>query len=58
MGYGVTYGLMGGIAPLVAASLIDITGNRLSPALCVMLAGAISLVALWRTSETRDRALD
>jgi MHS family proline/betaine transporter-like MFS transporter len=58
VGYGITYGLMGGIAPLVATSLIDLTGNRLSPAFYVMLAGAISLVALWWTPETRERALD
>jgi MHS family proline/betaine transporter-like MFS transporter len=58
VGYGITYGLMGGIAPLVATSLIDLTGNRLSPAFYVMLAGAISLVALWWTPETRERALE
>jgi MHS family proline/betaine transporter-like MFS transporter len=50
--------VLGGTAPLVATSLIDLTGNHLSPAFFVMLAGAISLVALWQTPETRERTLD
>jgi len=58
VGYGITFGLLGGTAPLVATSLIDITGNRLSPAFFVMLAAGIGLVALWYTPETRGRPLD
>jgi MHS family proline/betaine transporter-like MFS transporter len=58
VGYGLTFGVLGGTAPLVATSLIDLTGNHLSPAFFVMLAGAISLVALWQTPETRERTLD
>jgi MFS transporter, MHS family, proline/betaine transporter len=57
VGYGVTFGLLGGTAPLVATGLIDVTGDRLSPALYMMLAAGITLVALWRIPETRDRGL-
>lgn len=48
----------GGIAPLVATGLIDVTGNHLSPAFIMMLAAAISLLALCYTPETGDRELD
>ena len=58
VGYGITFGLLGGTAPLVATSLIDVTGNRLSPAFAMMLAAGIGLVALRYTPETRGRALD
>jgi MHS family proline/betaine transporter-like MFS transporter len=57
-GYGFTLGLLGGTAPLVATSLIDVTGNQLSPAFYVMLAASIGLLTLLRTPETRDRVLD
>jgi len=58
VGYGITFGVLGGTAPLVATSLIDLTGNRLSPAFAMMVAGGVTLAALWLTPETKDRALD
>ncbi len=58
VGYGLTFGVLGGTAPLVATSLIDVTGNHLSPAFYMMLAAAITLIALWRIPETKDRPLD
>jgi MFS transporter, MHS family, proline/betaine transporter len=58
VGYGLTFGVLGGTAPLVATSLIDLTGDRSSPAFYMMLAAGISVVALWCTPEMRDRALD
>lgn len=56
--YGLTFGLVGGTAPLIATTLIDVTGDRLSPAFYMMLAAGIGLVTLWYTPETRDRSLD
>lgn len=57
-GYGLTFGVLGGTAPLVATSLIDITGNDLSPAFYLVVAASITLVAVWRIPETKGRGLD
>jgi MHS family proline/betaine transporter-like MFS transporter len=44
--YNVSYGVVGGLSPLAATWLVDRTDADLSPALIVMAAAAISLVAL------------
>jgi len=44
--YSLAVAIFGGFAPLIMASLVDITGSGLIPACYVMFAAAISFVAL------------
>ncbi|MFO1080581.1 MAG: MFS transporter [Reyranellaceae bacterium] len=46
LGYNVTLGIVGGLSPLVATWLVERTGNDYSPAFMIMIAAAISFVAL------------
>jgi MHS family proline/betaine transporter-like MFS transporter len=56
LGYNVTLGLVGGLSPLVATWLVNRTGNDYSPAFMIMVAAAISFLALLGFRETyRDR---
>ena len=52
LGYNVTLGVVGGLSPLAATWLISRTGNDYSPAFMIMLAAAISFVAVLRFKET------
>ena len=52
LGYNVTLGVVGGLSPLAATWLISRTGNDFSPAFMIMLAAAISFMAVLRFKET------
>ena len=57
LGYGLSFGILGGTTPLIATSLIDVTGNDLSPILYLMVAPIIGMAALLLT-PTRTINLD
>jgi MHS family proline/betaine transporter-like MFS transporter len=53
--YNTAYMLFGGTAPLVATYLVEVTGDKLSPAYYVMIVAAISAVFVTRLPETLER---
>jgi MFS transporter, MHS family, proline/betaine transporter len=56
--YSLTLALAGGTAPLIAAWLIDRTGNPLAPAYYILLHGVLGLAIMWPMPETNTQALD
>ncbi|MHC5174420.1 Proline porter II [Serratia rubidaea] len=56
--YAVAVSLFGGTAQLVAAWLLDVTGNKMAPAWYMMICVLISLLAVARFEETGDKALE
>jgi MHS family proline/betaine transporter-like MFS transporter len=46
LGYNITFGIAGGLSPLVATWLVHRTGDDLSPAFMIMVAAAVSLLAM------------
>lgn len=57
--YSITLALAGGTAPLVSSWLIETMGfHPLTPAVYIMLYGAIGLAIMWPMRETNTRALD
>jgi len=56
--YSITLALSGGVAPLVATWLIQISGEPLLPAFYIMLYGVIGLALMWPMKETNHRSLD
>ncbi|CAN5573661.1 citrate-proton symporter [soil metagenome] len=46
LGYNITFGVAGGLSPLVATWLVYRTGDDLSPAFMIMAAAAVSLLAM------------
>jgi MHS family proline/betaine transporter-like MFS transporter len=46
LGYNITFGVAGGLSPLVATWLVHRTSDDLSPAYMIMAAAALSLVAM------------
>jgi MHS family proline/betaine transporter-like MFS transporter len=58
LAYSVTLALAGGTAPLVAAWLIDVSGQPLAPAYYIIVYGAIGLAIMWPMKETNTRRLD
>ena len=57
LGYNVTLGVVGGLSPLAATWLISRTGNDYSPAFMIMVAAAISFLALQTYEETYRKPL-
>ena len=57
LSYNFSVGLFGGLTPLVATWLIQRTGDEMVPALMLMMAAAVTLLALWRTPETAGMPL-
>jgi MFS transporter, MHS family, proline/betaine transporter len=57
LGYGLAFGILGGTTPLVATTLIDVTGYDLAPAFYVMLAALMGLAALLLTPKSKIDAL-
>lgn len=55
--YNISVALFGGTAPYVMTWLIARTGNGLSPALCIIAAAVVSLVAALSLRETAARPL-
>jgi MHS family proline/betaine transporter-like MFS transporter len=55
--YNLSVGLFGGLAPMAATWLIRRTGDEIVPAIMLVVAAALTLVALWRTPETAGKPL-
>lgn len=58
LGYQLASPLAGGIAPLVAAALLEATGAAWSVALYLIVLGAITIVSVLMASETHRMSLD
>jgi MHS family proline/betaine transporter-like MFS transporter len=52
LGFNVTTGIAGGLTPLVATWLVERTANDYSPAFMIMVAAAVSFLALLSFKET------
>ena len=52
LGYNITFGVIGGFTPLVAAWLVDRTGEEIAPAFLIMAAAAVTLLTVLRLRET------
>jgi MFS transporter, MHS family, proline/betaine transporter len=59
LGYNLSFGIIGGLSPLVAAWLVHRTGDEIAPAFMIMAAAAVTLVAILSFRETyRDPFAD
>jgi len=59
LGYNVSFGIIGGLSPLVAAWLVNRTGDEIAPAFLIMAAAAVTLATIMRFRETyRDPFAD
>jgi MHS family proline/betaine transporter-like MFS transporter len=56
-GYNLCMALFGGTTPVIAITLIKVTGNDLAPAFYLMAAAAVSLVVVLGLKETAKRPL-
>ena len=56
LGYNVTFGVVGGLTPLVATWLVHRTADDFSPAYMIMAAAVVSLIAmlLYRNEVSAD----
>lgn len=52
LGYNMTFGIIGGFTPLVAAWLVDRTGDEIAPAFLIMAAAAVTFLTVLRFRET------
>jgi MFS transporter, MHS family, proline/betaine transporter len=52
LGYNIAFGVIGGLTPLMAAWLIDRSGDEIAPAFLIMAAAAVTFVAIMRFRET------
>src|SRR5262245_8658850 len=52
LGYNITLGVIGGLTPLVAASLVDRRGEEIAPAFLIMAAAVVTFVTLLWFRET------
>ena len=52
LGYNISLGVIGGLTPLVAAWLVERTGDEIAPAFLIMASVAITTVTLTRFRET------
>ncbi len=50
--YNLSVGMLGGLTPMIATWLIRRTGDEMVPATVLVVAAALTLLALWRTPET------
>jgi MFS transporter, MHS family, proline/betaine transporter len=58
LGYNVTLGVVGGLSPLVATWLVDRTADQLAPAFMIMIAAAVSFLAVLSFRESSRAPLD
>lgn len=56
-GYNLCMALFGGTTPVIAITLIKVTGNDLAPAFYLMAAAAVSLAVVLGLKETARRPL-
>jgi MHS family proline/betaine transporter-like MFS transporter len=52
LGYNLCFGVIGGLTPLMAAWLVDRTGDEIAPAFMIMAAAAITFATVLRFRET------
>jgi MFS transporter, MHS family, proline/betaine transporter len=52
LGYNICSGVIGGLTPLMAAWLVDRTGDEIAPAFLIMAAAVVTLASLTRFRET------
>jgi MHS family proline/betaine transporter-like MFS transporter len=52
LGYNITFGIIGGFTPLVAAWLVDRSGDEIAPAFLIMAAAAVTFLSVLRFRET------
>ena len=52
LGYNICQGVIGGLSPLVAAWLVERTGDEIAPAFLIMASAAITAVTLMFFRET------
>lgn len=57
LSYNLSVGLLGGLTPLFATWMIKRTGDEMTPAYMLMIAAAITLLAIWRMPESAGRLL-
>lgn len=55
LGYNITLGIAGGLSPMVATWLVHRTQDDLSPAYMIVVAGLLTLLALWSIREPQAR---
>jgi MFS transporter, MHS family, proline/betaine transporter len=52
LGYNLAFGVIGGLTPLMAAWLVDRTGDEIAPAFLIMVAAVVTLATIIRFRET------
>ena len=52
LGYNSALGVIGGLTPLVAAWLVERTGDEIAPAFLIMAAAAVSFLSVLQFRET------
>jgi MHS family proline/betaine transporter-like MFS transporter len=52
LGYNISFGVLGGLTPLVASWLVARTGNEIAPGFLMMVAAAVTLLTILRFPET------
>lgn len=57
LAYNIAVSLFGGLTPYISSWLVTATGNQFAPAFWLMLAGAISLVTVFKAKETAHSPL-
>ncbi|GAA4616097.1 MFS transporter [Saccharopolyspora hordei] len=57
VGFNISVALFGGTTPLIAEALVAATGMPTVPALLLVVAGVVGLLAVWATREPAGRAL-
>ena len=52
LGYNICFGVIGALTPLMAAWLVDRTGDEIAPAFLIMVTAAVTLATIMRFRET------
>jgi proline/betaine transport protein TphA len=55
--YNVSAGILGGTTPLISVTLMEITHNRMSPVIFLVVAAVVSILMCVVTRETGNRSL-
>jgi MHS family proline/betaine transporter-like MFS transporter len=58
LGFNLSIGIVGGLTPLTATYLVEETGERLAPAMLVMIGAIIAFLAVLRFRETHNLPLE
>ena len=52
LGYNISFGVIGGLTPLVASWLVARTGDEIAPGFLMMVAAAVTFLTILRVPET------